>query len=313
MARSPSKQRKPPRPPSRPRPVPAARQARGPAASPKASRWALLGGLVAAIAVLAGIVTFAGRDTGEGGPVELAHVHGLGVDPGSGVLYAGSHYGLIRLPEQGEPTRVADRVQDFMGFTVVGPGHFLASGHPGEGQDGPANVGLIESTDGGRSWHELSLGGQADFHVLEARHGLIFGSNAGQLMVSADGRSWDDRASLPMADLAISPEDSQTLLATTQQGLARSTDGGRSFGLVESAPLLQLITWTDAGTVLGVTPDGAVHASTDGGTRWQQRGSVDGTAEALAAVGDEVHVATADGIVSSTDGGHAFQIRYATD
>lgn len=128
-----------------------------------------------AIAVLAGIVRLAGRDgtdLTESGPVELAHVHGLGIDPGSGDLYAGSHYGLIRFPEQGEPTRVAERVQDFMGFTVVGPQHFLASGHAGEDQNGPTNVGLVESIDGGPSWQELSR---------------------------------DTRATLPMADLAISP------------------------------------------------------------------------------------------------------------
>ncbi|MPZ67156.1 MAG: exo-alpha-sialidase [Pseudonocardiaceae bacterium] len=277
------------------------------------SRWALLGGLVAAIAALAALVTFAGPDTAEGGPIELAHVHGLAVDPGNGDLYAGSHYGLIRLPEQGEPTRVADRVQDFMGFTVVGPQHFLASGHPGADQEGPSNVGLIESTDGGRSWDELSLGGQADFHTLEARHGLVYGSNAGRLMVSADGRNWENRATLPMADLAISPENAETLLATTQQGLARSTDGGRTFGLLENAPLLQLITWTDTGTLLGLDPDGAIHASTDGGASWQQRGTVNGAPEALTAAGNAVHVATENGIVSSTDGGRAFQTRYATD
>ncbi len=304
--RSPSKQRKPSRPhPSRP---PTSR-----APAPSRSRWALLGGLVVAIVVLAGILTIAGRGSdgavGEGGPIEFAHVHGLGVDPASGDLYAGSHYGLIRLPERGEPSRVSD-VQDFMGFTVAGPNRFLASGHPGEDQDGPPNVGLIESTDGGRSWQTLSLAGEADFHTLEARHGLVYGSNAGQLLVSRDGKTWDTRASVEMADLAVSPDDPDTLIATTQQGPVRSDDGGRSFQLVRGAPLLQLLTWTDAGILIGVDPEGTVHTSADDAATWQQRGSVGGAPEALTATGNDVHVAVEGGIVTSTNGGHSFRTRY---
>ncbi len=288
---------------------------------PAPSRAARMDGLiatVAAIGVLAAVVAvvvFAtrggeGPSTAADGPVELAHVHGLGVDPASGDLYAGTHYGLIRLPEGGAPTRVGGLVQDFMGFTVVGPGHFLASGHPGENQDGPANLGLIESTDGGRSWQTLSLAGQADFHALEAKHGLVYGYNAGRLMVSADKRTWDTRASIRMADLAVSPEDPQTVLATTQQGLARSTDGGRSFRVVDGAPLLALVSWPEAGHLVGVDPDGGVQVSADGGSSWQRRGSAGGAPEALTASDQELYVALEGRIVESNDGGRTFQNRY---
>jgi len=271
---------------------------------------------VAAIAVLVAVVALGGRG-GEGSstaaevPVELAHVHGLGVDPASGDLYAGTHYGLIRLPDGAEPTRVGGLVQDFMGFTVIGPGHFLASGHPGEGQNGPSNLGLIESTDGGRSWQTRSLAGEADFHALEAQHGLVYGYNAGQLMVSTDMRTWDTRASITMADLAVSPQDPQTVLATTQQGLARSTDGGRSFYVIGGAPLLALVTWPDTGPLMGVDPDGGVHVSEDGGTSWQQRGSTGGAPEALTVSGQTVYVAVEGRIVESGDGGRTFRKRYA--
>lgn len=306
-------------PSSRSRTRPASRTSTAPSRRPPGvSRGALLGGLVAAVAVLVAVVVFAGRgdggsSSGDGGdPVKLEHVHGLGVDPASGDLYAGSHYGLIRLPEQGEPIRVANRVQDFMGFTVVGPGNFLASGHPGADQDGPSNLGLIESTDGGQSWQTRSLAGDADFHALEAKHGLVYGYNAGQFMVSADKQTWDTRASIALADLAVSPQDPQTVLATTQDGLARSSDGGRTFQLVAGAPLLVLVTWPDAGPLVGVAPDGAVHVSEDGGTSWQARGSAGGAPEALTTSGEDVYVAVEGSIVESSDGGRTFRNRYAT-
>lgn len=275
----------------------------------------MLGALVAAIAVLVTLVMFGssgddGSSTAAGAPVELEHVHGLGLDPANGDLYAGSHYGLIRLPEGGEPTRVADRVQDFMGFTVIGPGHFLASGHPGEDQGGPANVGLIESTDGGRSWQTLSLAGEADFHALDAKHGMVYGYNAGQLMVSRDKQTWETRADITLADLTVSPQDPQTLLATTQNGLARSNDGGRTFEVIGDAPLLQLVDWSANGQITGVAPDGAVHVSNDGGATWENRGSAGGTPQALTTSGEQVFVAVEDSIVESVDGGRTFRNRY---
>ena len=255
----------------------------------------------------------AASGAGAGGPVEVEHVHGLGVDPQDDTLYAGTHYGLVRLPEEGEPSLVAERVQDFMGFTVAGPGHYLASGHPGAGQDGPSSLGLIESTDGGRTWQPLSLAGEADFHALEARHGRVYGLNAltGEFMVSDDKQVWEARAGVPMADFAVSPEDPEVLLATTEQGLARSEDGGATFGAVPGAPLLQLVSWAEDGTIVGAAPDGSVHASTDGGQTWQRRGDLDAPPHALTATsGDEVFAAVDGAILASTDGGQTFAVRH---
>lgn len=278
-------------------------------------RWIVVAFVL--VVIVAGVLFLALRGDEQEGSVAgggLEHVHGLGVDREAGVLYAGSHFGLFRLPEQGDGVRVADRVQDFMGFTVAGPDHFLASGHPGEGQDGPSALGLIESTDGGRTWDSLSLAGEADFHALEARHGQVYGFNAmtGAFMVSADKRTWETRSRLPMADFAISPDDPDVVIATTEGGLARSDDGGRTFEPVDQAPTLLLVTWTDDGTILGVQPDGQISVSTDNARTWQDRGRLDGPPEALTAVSDsEVYAAVGGTVVASTDGGRTFELRYS--
>jgi hypothetical protein len=107
------------------------------------------------------------------GPV---HVHGLGVNPADGALFVATHTGLFRAAPGGRRARrVADRYQDTMGFTVTGPDRFLGSGHP-DGRDGlPPFLGLIQSTDAGRSWSPVSLLGERDFHVLEATGERIYG------------------------------------------------------------------------------------------------------------------------------------------
>jgi hypothetical protein len=249
------------------------------------------------------------------GPIEVAHVHDLGVDPTDGMLLAGTHYGLFRLPDGGAGERVGDVEQDFMGFTVLGPGHYLASGHPGTGQDGPSSLGLIESTDGGQTWQTLSLAGEADFHALEARHDLIYGYDAldGDLLVSGDGRNWETRGSgLEVADLAVSPDDPELLLITTAEGPAVSRDGGRSFSVLDGAPVLLLVDWAEDGALVGVEPDGTVHASDDSGESWSPRGSIGAAPQAMKASDGTLFVAVEDAILESSDGGASFRLRTRT-
>ncbi len=303
--------------PSRSKPAGARKPATPPPSGPSSATVGIA--VVVAIVVLgAGIVFLLNRggDDGPAGASEsgMAHVHALGVDPQDGTLFAGTHYGLFRVPEQGAATLVADRVQDFMGFTVVGPNHYLASGHPGEGQEGPSSLGLIESTDGGQTWASLSLSGEADFHALEARHGLVYGLNSmtGELMVSEEMKTWDVRSETAMADFAVSPDDPDVLLATTEQGLTRSQDGGRSFEPVSGAPVLLLVSWAEDGTIIGAEPDGTVHASTDGGRTWEQRGNLGGAPQALTATdAGEVFAAIDAAILVSDDDGVTFTMRYS--
>lgn len=251
----------------------------------------------------------------------VVHVHGLGVDPAGGTLYAATHSGLFRLPAgDAEATRVANRYQDTMGFTIVGPGTFLGSGHPDPREDKPSRLGLIESTDAGQSWQPLSLSGQADFHALHAAHGNVYGyeASSGEFMVSTDRTQWQTRSELAMRDFAVSPADPEALLATTEQGLAASSDGGRTWDVVPGAPMLAVLAWVGDTGAYGIAPDGQVQHSTDGGQSWSPRGTVAGPPQAVTVAvdsdsGQEVLYVAVDelGIVQSTDQGRTFTTRYA--
>ena len=271
-------------------------------------------GVSVVVAILAiGAVSFVAggdSDTVTTTPAGMAHVHGLAVDPANGELLAGTHFGAFRVGEDGEIEQFGP-TQDFMGFSVAGPGRYLASGHPGAGQGGPGNLGLIESTDGGKTWDTVSLEGKADFHTLKARHGRVYGYSGGQLLVSEDKKTWDERADIRLADLAVSPDDAETILVTTQQGLGVSNDGGRTFQAVPNTPILALLAWTEDGTLVGVDPNGGVQVSADSGKTWDQRGNAGGQPAAVTADGKDVFVATRDGrVVESDDGGRTFAVRY---
>ncbi len=159
----------------------------------------------------------------------VVHVHGLGVEPGDGTLYAAAHSGLFRIPENGTAQRIANRYQDTMAFTVTGPGTFLGSGHPDPREDDvrPPLLGLIESTDRGQSWQRLSLHGKADFHTLQAAHGRAYGYDAtGTFMVSRDKENWDRRSVLALRNFAVSPADPDLVQSSPAATAARSSQPG---------------------------------------------------------------------------------------
>jgi photosystem II stability/assembly factor-like uncharacterized protein len=198
-----------------------------------------------------------------------------------------------------------------MGFTVVGPDHYLASGHPGPGVDLPQPVGLIESTDGGSTWAPLSRQGQSDFHALTSLGPAGALGWDGALRRSADGRTWEQLA-IPAEPhtLAAAPQGG-TVLATTAAGLLRSADTGATWAPVADAPLLQVVTWAGDGTAaLGVDPAGTLWRSTDDGGTWQQLAQLGSSPHAVAAAADggklRVLVVTDAGLLESTDGGQTF-------
>ena len=186
---------------------------------------------------------------------DVGHIHGIGVNPADGRVYAGAHRGVIQLSEQQPSVLVSHQVQGYDGFIVVGPNHFLASGHP-RLQPWTFN-GLIESTDAGATWTTRSLEGRADFHTLQARHGLVYGYDfsTGDFMVTADLEEWETRSTVAIADFAVSPADPDVIAGVTARGLVRSHDGGRSF-TAPAGPVFQWISWADDGTLVGLTPQG---------------------------------------------------------
>lgn len=239
------------------------------------------------------------------------HVHALGENPADGSLMLATHTGLFRrAPDGGPPVRVADRYQDTMGFTVVGPNHFLGSGHPDLREDLPPLLGLIESRDAGRTWRPLSLRGEADFHTLRVIGRRVYGydSRKSRLMVSTDGgRTWPLRhPSEPLIDFVVDPQAPGHLLAATRTGLIRSRDSGRTWTPMPGQP--GLLAWRSPDALYAAAGDGGVQRSADGGATWRERGTLGSAPAALTATPDgRLLAAVHDGTtLGSDDGGYTW-------
>lgn len=283
------------------------------------SRSLRLPRLLLSAALLVASLTFVacGEDPADSdGGEAIEHVHGLGINPADGALFIATHSGLFRSAEGSDAAeRVGSSTQDTMGFTVVGPDRFLGSGHPGPGEDGPPNLGLIESTDGGETWSGVSLAGEADFHVLRYAQNTVYGFNGltGLIMASADeGETWTERKPpAPVIDLAIAPDDPERVIVTTERGLASSEDAGKRWQPIPGD--IGLLAWGETDRLYLINGAGEVQMSDDGGKSWTDRGSIGGQPVSFVA-GPEgnLYAALVDGtVLGSTDGGASWSIRSA--
>ncbi|MFG1697200.1 F510_1955 family glycosylhydrolase [Nonomuraea sp. NPDC049309] len=271
-------------------------------------------------AVVSAIVVMALASCGQSGePAQaddpgIGHIHGLGVDPADGAVYLAGHYGLFKVTSAHTAERVAGRVQDHMGFTVVGPKTFLASGHPGEADtDSPPNLGLIRTTDAGETWETVSELGISDFHALQPAGATLYAydSQTSRVRASVDGgATWRQGAPEEVIDFAANAAQPERVYAATTSGVQVSGNGGMDFEPVKDAPPLGQIEAPAADLLIGSDVDGQVHMSVDAGKTWRTSGRLPAPPVAFTAVDRQrLLAATEDGTVyESRNGGTDFTV-----
>ena len=272
----------------------------------------------AALAVAAGLIltacggssatsTTVSASAVDGGTLP-AHVHNLAYN-GDTLLF-GTHEGLWEQAPGQAPKAVSQEAFDVMGFTQNGD-RWLASGHPAAGSTAPGALGLLESIDEGVTWSPVALSGEVDFHRLVAAGDQLFGINSADnaLLRSDDGgRSWTSAGAVPLFDLAVAPDNPDTLMGTTADGPVISTDAGTTFEAAPAPALIAFLAWTPRALV-GVAADGQVLESTDRGANWQAKGQVAGPPAAVAADGSRVAVLSGGVVYESSDNGATFTQR----
>jgi len=153
-----------------------------------------------------------------------------------------SHHGLA-VYENGKWSKAPGPEHDYMGFSATNS-HIYSSGHPAPGSGLVNPFGLLRSRDGGKTWDNLGLEGETDFHVLATswhtnaiyvwnpapssrmrQPGLHYTLNDGLAWKAARaaGLQGDPRA------LAVHPDDAATVAVATSSGVFVSRDSGERF------------------------------------------------------------------------------------
>lgn len=221
------------------------------------------------------------------------HVHGLGVDPEDRtILYIATHGDFYQSVGGAPPIKVDEQRADYMAFNAPPkPGYPLyASGHPETG----GNTGLIQSTDGGKTWQHVSnvIEPSVDFHAMavskmDPRIIVGFDSAARGLFKTTDGgKTWETLQQPEYINaLAISPFDSNVIMAGTDRGIFKSDDGGQSWSQMGSYTKLNVSALAfddDAILFASVDTFGLVNSS-NFGESWDGLGNLGLTVTSIAA------------------------------
>ncbi len=240
---------------------------------------------------------------------DLGHVHDLVLTDEDDLLVA-SHTGLYRIETQDRAVLAGSEQHDLMSMAALDDETIVASGHPDlrleeyRLPDTKALLGLIESPDEGRSWEQVGLLGEADFHALiPMSEGLLAAESSGQIMVHRPDGTWEERGNLVAADLAVNPDDDDQMVGTDFDWvLWTSADGGRNWDVITDAPSLVEVEWTERGGLLGIDPDGRIWTAGTPTGSWEEVATGPASPETLLVDRSESWwVASAGGRISRSD------------
>lgn len=254
------------------------------------------------------------------------YVNTLDIDPATGDFLLTTNRGFWRIASDGSKvTQIkgtitaqgkTDTVGTFLEIRSNGPNELLGSGHPDTQGKLPNFLGLLRSTDGGKTWTAVSRLADADLHKIVLAHNRLYAFDAvlSAMLISGDGGKTFTEEFTPrglMIDFEVDPANPQRIVASTETELFRTEDGGKSWRPLARADGIRLA-WPEPQSLYRADKDGTVKVSSDGGLRWRDVGRVDGEPYELRATGPKaLFAALSDGsILETTDGGATWRDRF---
>lgn len=290
MAKTSTRKRPAGRRPTR-RPAPRRHRPSGPRGWVERNRL-LAGVFVAGVlvaAVVVAIVSLGGEaddGTSGAGGFTGGDFHSLVVDPADPQrLFVGGHQAVSLSTDGGTTWTEVDSLRDAdaMGWAFAGDAVYV-SGHPG----------LNRSTDNARTFERINQGLPAtDLHAFGGTDAVLYAASPALGVMASTGGDWEVRTEAAgqsfFGRIVVDPADDQHLFAAdAATGVAESTDGGRTWQILDSG--LPAATWLSRGgngfdVLVASGPAGAA-LSRDGGQTWDQISLPDGAMLVEAVPGD---------------------------
>lgn len=190
------------------------------------------------------------------------HLHGLGYSADGKRLIIPVHHGL-KVYVDGAWSDAPGEKHDYMGFSAVDNG-FYSSGHPAPGSKYKNPLGLVKSTDDGKTIAVLALEGEVDLHGMAAgfrSHALYVVnpqsnskmSQAGLFYSKDEGKTWTSSPATglqgQMTTIAVHPDKESIVAIGTTAGAYLSKDHGQTFTTLVPGRPISAISFMDSGNV----------------------------------------------------------------
>lgn len=181
--------------------------------------------------------------------VEFMDIHGLGFTSSGEKIYVPAHDGL-KVFQNGIWKKASGEGNDYMGFSMVNDG-FYSSGHPGTNSSKKNPLGIVKSTDMGKSLDILDLYGVIDFHGLAVGYNThaIYAINpeanskmkdTGLYYSLDDTKTWNKSEMKNMegqlSAIAVHPSNEKVVALSANQGVFVSKDNGNTFEKIVNDP-----------------------------------------------------------------------------
>ena len=130
-------------------------------------------------------------------------------------------------------------------------------------------TGLVyKTTDGGANWNTIAeTPGPSAFHPTDVNK-IILGSNPFRLSLDG-GSTWTVKPVAAICNEILWSSNGTTILASTNQGVYVSSDGGLNFSLKQAGSFMDVEFKPGSSTIAyAVTDQGIFYKSTDGGLTW---------------------------------------------
>ncbi len=220
--------------------------------------------LVSGIALLS-TIGFGVMSANQGSTDEVVfeHVHGLDYKSDGKEIFVPAHDGL-RVYKDGKWTIPEGERNDYMGFSMVDDG-FYSSGHPGQGSKLENALGIVKSTDYGKSLEILGLYKEEDFHGMtvgyRTKEIYVFNpkpnskmSEAGFYYSTDVTKTWSKAKFEGIVDqpssLTAHPTKKGVVAIGTASGVYISKDYGNKFELLLSYDDVTSISFTHDNAIL---------------------------------------------------------------
>jgi hypothetical protein len=190
--------------------------------------------------------------------INITRVFGIGYPGNDNALYVASNAGL-KMFKDGNWFETTTNKHKYMGFQAVETG-FISSGHPQKGTGLKDPLGLIKSSDKGKSLEKLAFYGKGNFVFMAAGYSgsTLYvisdqqknGLNPGVNYSEDNGKTWKKSEfngfnADSLGIISVHPANGESIAMATRSGIYYSTDNGNNMKLITDPTMVTALTFSE--------------------------------------------------------------------